>query len=56
LIRDDFPTFDLPMKAYSGMTGFGHWLKSGLLVINLEIIGDPNFFIPFCKWQYAGQF
>jgi hypothetical protein len=29
---DDFPTFDLPMKAYSGREGGGHWLIFALLV------------------------
>jgi hypothetical protein len=24
LIRDDFPTLDLPRNAYSGLEGFGH--------------------------------
>jgi len=34
LIKDDFPTFDLPIKAYSGNTGFGHLLMSVLLITN----------------------
>ena len=26
LISDDLPTFERPMKAYSGRSPFGHWL------------------------------
>jgi hypothetical protein len=33
-IRDDFPTFDLPIKAYSGSGSLGHLLTSELLIIN----------------------
>jgi hypothetical protein len=25
LIREDFPTFDLPINAYSGISGGGHF-------------------------------
>jgi hypothetical protein len=32
LINDDLPTFDLPMKAYSGRSGEGNWLIFALLV------------------------
>ena len=34
LIREDFPTFDLPMNAYSGSRGGGSWLIFALLVTN----------------------
>ncbi len=33
-IKEDFPTFDLPINAYSGNTGAGHLLKSVLLITN----------------------
>jgi demethylmenaquinone methyltransferase/2-methoxy-6-polyprenyl-1,4-benzoquinol methylase len=33
LMRDDLPTLLLPMKAYSGLSGFGQALWSGLLII-----------------------
>ncbi len=42
---EDFPTFDLPTKAYSGITGSGHWLISGLLFINRAMTGFPNFLL-----------
>jgi hypothetical protein len=35
LIREDFPTFDLPVKAYSGITGGGRSLIFGLLLTKL---------------------
>jgi hypothetical protein len=31
-IREDFPTLDLPINAYSGLLGGGHLLASWLLV------------------------
>jgi hypothetical protein len=31
LIRDDLPTLDLPIKANSGISDFGHAFKEGLL-------------------------
>lgn len=33
-IKDDFPTFDRPMKAYSGMFGSGHFFGSVLDITN----------------------
>ena len=38
LIRLDFPTFDLPMKAYSGFLGGGQRSIVGLLVIKLAFL------------------
>jgi len=34
LMSDDFPTFDLPIKAYSGSLSLGHLATSLLLIIN----------------------
>ena len=34
LIRLDFPTFDLPMKAYSGLLSLGHIDSMGALRVN----------------------
>ena len=34
LIRLDLPTFDLPMKAYSGLLSFGHIDSIGALRVN----------------------
>jgi hypothetical protein len=34
LIKEDFPTFDLPIKAYSGRELFGHFSRSVLLITN----------------------
>jgi hypothetical protein len=34
LIREDFPTFDLPIKAYSGIRGGGHLSSVILLITN----------------------
>ena len=34
LIKEDFPTFDLPIKAYSGRFSFGHLKTSVLLMTN----------------------
>jgi hypothetical protein len=34
LMRDDFPTFDLPIKAYSGLSISGHSLGWALLLTN----------------------
>lgn len=39
LIRDDFPTFDRPMNANSGMRAGGHFVKSVLLVMKLAVMG-----------------
>jgi hypothetical protein len=36
-ISDDFPTFDLPMKANSGKSGFIHSFIPGLLDINFAV-------------------
>ena len=36
LIKELFPTLDLPMKAYSGMFGVGHSFQCGLLIMNFE--------------------
>ncbi len=33
-IRDDFPTLDLPIKAYSGSDVFGHMSALGLEMMN----------------------
>jgi len=30
LMRDDLPTLLLPIKAYSGLSGFGHFSTEGL--------------------------
>tara|TARA_B100000900_G_C20429239_1_gene654254 strand:+ start:473 stop:676 length:204 start_codon:yes stop_codon:yes gene_type:complete len=38
LIKDDLPTLDLPMKAYSGKFGFGHFSHSVLLQIKLAFV------------------
>jgi len=38
LIRDDFPTFERPIKANSGRSVFGHCFRSVLLEINVEEI------------------
>lgn len=35
LISDDLPTFDRPIKAYSGKFGFGHCSIFELLVVNV---------------------
>src|SRR5436190_4315034 len=32
LIREDFPTLLRPIKAYSGLSGTGHFSNSGLLI------------------------
>jgi len=37
LISDDLPTFDRPMKAYSGISGFGHSFSDGLLFTNSDL-------------------
>ena len=34
LIREDFPTLDLPIKAYSARVGAGHFFMSVLLITN----------------------
>jgi hypothetical protein len=31
-INDDLPTLLLPIKAYSGLSGIGHFSKEGLLI------------------------
>ena len=36
-IRLDFPTFERPMKAYSGISVFGHISALGLLVLNSAV-------------------
>jgi hypothetical protein len=38
LINDDFPTLDLPINAYSGRLGFGHFFHSVLLQIKLAFV------------------
>ena len=38
LINDDFPTFDLPIKAYSGKFAFGPFRQFVLLITNLEVL------------------
>ena len=37
-MTEDFPTLLLPMKAYSGRSGFGACLKSGLLMIYFAVL------------------
>ena len=37
LIKEDFPTFDLPIKAYSGINSLGQFLTVGLLAINSDL-------------------
>src|SRR5690554_6605372 len=37
LIRDDFPTLLLPIKAYSGIKFFGHFSTSELLITNSAV-------------------
>jgi hypothetical protein len=44
LIRLDLPTLLLPMKAYSGLVSFGHWLTVALLMLNSDFV----IFIYFC--------
>src|SRR5690606_39327019 len=36
-IREDFPTLDRPIKAYSGMGSEGHLLTSELLITNSAV-------------------
>ena len=38
LIRLDFPTFDLPIKANSGLSPVGHWLTVDELIIYSELL------------------
>jgi hypothetical protein len=37
LISEDLPTFDLPIKAYSGILSFGHLRIFVLLITNLAV-------------------
>jgi hypothetical protein len=47
LINDDFPTLDLPIKAYSGILSFGHFSTSELLITNSAVL----IFICFKKFK-----
>ena len=38
LMRLDLPTFERPMKAYSGRKSFGHNSIVGLLSVNSEVL------------------
>ncbi|ESU20157.1 hypothetical protein FCR2A7T_15730 [Flavobacterium cauense R2A-7] len=38
LIKEDFPTLERPIKAYSGKGSFGHLLTSELLIINSAVL------------------
>jgi hypothetical protein len=38
LIRLDFPTLDLPIKAYSGLLSFGHLLTVGADIVNSDFL------------------
>jgi hypothetical protein len=51
LINEDFPTFDLPINAYSGMGSFGHLLTSELLMMNSAVL----IFIVFFIWGKGKQ-
>lgn len=45
LIKEDLPTFERPINAYSGISGFGHFSKLVLLTTNsasLIIIEQSN--------------
>ncbi len=37
-IKDDFPTFDLPMNAYSGMLGSGHFVNVVELIMKFAYL------------------
>jgi len=37
-ISDDLPTFDRPIKAYSGLSGLGHLSTSGLLITYVAFV------------------
>jgi hypothetical protein len=37
LIKDDFPTFERPIKAYSGINSFGQFFIFGLLEMNSDL-------------------
>ena len=45
-MSDDFPTLDLPMNAYSGISGLGHLDGSVLLIMN----SADFIFILIRKW------
>jgi hypothetical protein len=49
LIREDFPTLDRPIKAYSGMRSFGHLATSELLISKtadlISIVSKSNEFV-----------
>ncbi|GAA3766419.1 hypothetical protein GCM10022423_18780 [Flavobacterium ginsengiterrae] len=38
LIKDDLPTLDRPINAYSGKKSFGHFDASELLTINSAVL------------------
>ena len=55
LIRDDLPTFERPIKAYSGVFVFGHCATAGLLFTNVAdliiiiVIFFTTFAVVSCK-------
>ncbi len=55
LIKEDLPTFDLPIKAYSGKGSFGHLVTSVLLITKsadfmfIESILEVTLFEPGVK-------
>ena len=50
LISDDFPTFERPMKANSGMSSFGQNLREGLLHTN-SILSIFTIFVIYSKYM-----
>lgn len=58
-MRLDFPTFDLPMKAYSGLLSFGHRETVGeemvnsdfFIIIFLQMSGLILNFVTFDAWK-----
>ena len=55
LMRDDFPTFDRPINAYSGMFPGGHFLKSELDMTNSAVLIIVVLFLhyqPVAMWLF----
>jgi hypothetical protein len=50
-INEDFPTFDLPIKAYSGKRSLGHLLTSELLITNSAVLIFIFFLCKISLWD-----
>ena len=53
LISEDLPTFERPMKAYSGLSGLGQPSTDGLLITYTAFVISIDYIFPAGAFHFA---